>query len=394
MHETVYLSDTAGALHIQYTRAAMEEIRRRAVGGLLAVPRVPVGVGGFLVGVREKSVVRILDSVEVPCSHSAGPGFSLTPVEKNECQEMMTEAGAADGSGRVTVVGWYCSKTRGDGSLSEEDRKFYRDFFSEPWQIAMVARPTAVDDMPAVFYRRDESGQPVKALECVVEAWHPKLPSAASGESTVPAEIQAPEVRSKPVATPLPPPVIAPEPVPLSRETTLADLVGTLSDEKPKPATMPRSALAGAFFEAPGTKLPQPRKGPNKLLIGIAVGVLVLLIGIAGFLTQDSWLPRPPLAVNSSEVDGSLLVRWNAAALRGISRASLYVNDGGTLQTIPMDRFQINSGTFDYKPKTQRVTVKIAAGDISGITTWFAAPPPAPAVPVETEKQTPPAAPK
>ena len=101
MQETVYLSDPRSPLRIEYSQAAMEQIRKRARDGLMAAPRIGMGVGGLLVGVSEKGRIRLLDSVEIPCSHSAGPSFNLTGDEKRESREMVAEAGALSVSGKV-----------------------------------------------------------------------------------------------------------------------------------------------------------------------------------------------------------------------------------------------------------------------------------------------------
>ena len=104
----------------------------------------------------------------------------------------------------------------------------------------------------------------------------------------------------------------------------------------------------------------------------------VLAVGSAAFLTQDYWIPKPPLVLSSSQVNGNLVIRWNVDALRKADNASLLVNDGGTLQSLPLDRFEVNQGVFIYVPKSQRVTAKLSVGGASAIATWFA---PAPAAP-------------
>ena len=91
-------------------------------------------------------------------------------------------------------------------------------------------------------------------------------------------------------------------------------------------------------------------------------------------------MPKPRLTLTSTESNGSLLIHWNPEALRGIDHAQMFVNDGGqpTPSVIPLDRLQMNSGLLSYTPKSKRVTAKLDAGDITGITAWFA-PEPAPA---------------
>jgi hypothetical protein len=382
MHHTVYLSDPVSSLRIEYSCAAMEDIRECARNGLMAVPRVPMGVGGLLIGARDNDVIRILTSLEIPCSHSAGPSFILTADEKKQCREMMKEAGAADGSGRATVVGWYCSKARGDGSLSDEDLNFHREFFPEPWQIVMVARPTALDPMHVSFSRRDAADRVVKELGSVVNAWRPPAEEVGAVPEMVAPEMAGPEMDTpEPQEHPKPEPVKieppAPAPAALSgpAESKLSDLAETLNTEKRAAAPARPSAPPG-LFGVPGLQPPRPHKRRSSLTMILGIVAIAAVLGAAAVLTQDEWMPRPALSLSSSEVNGSLLIRWNAEALRGMEHASMYINDGGELQSIPLDRFQLDSGLFNYTPKKNRVTAKLDAGSITAITAWFAAPPP------------------
>src|SRR5579863_1425210 len=265
MNETVYLSDARGPLRIESSRTAMEEIRQRAREGLMAAPRVGMGVGGLLLGVRENGRIRLLDSVEIPCSHSGGPSFNLTAEEKREGHAMIAEAGAASVSGRVDVIGWYCSKTRGYATLNESDLNLYAELFPDSWPIALVVRPSAMEPMHAAFFFRDENGGVVKGVECEVEEWRPApviesaaIQAAAKTDIAVPAvsgasskvvEISAPAPKlvaapylAEPprlVEVPKPAPTAPPE-VFLPAETRLADIIGLSSPDE--------GALAG---EAP-----------------------------------------------------------------------------------------------------------------------------------------------
>ncbi len=122
---------------------------------------------------------------------------------------------------------------------------------------------------------------------------------------------------------------------------------------------------------------PPPR---NKLPLWIGVVAILLALSAAAWFTQDSWIPRAPLNLTSTELNGDLVIRWNAAAFRGIDHASLNVNDDGNLHSLPLNRFQLNQGVYHYThgAKSQRVTAKLAAGEDSGIAVWLAPAPPAP----------------
>jgi hypothetical protein len=431
MHETVFLSDPGSPLRVEYSQAAMEQIRKRARDGLMAAPRIGMGVGGLLLGVREDSRIRLLDSIDLPCSHSAGPSFNLTPDEKQESREMVAEAGTLSVSGKVGVIGWYCSKTRGDATLNESDLSFYAELFPGTGQVALVLRPSVLESMRAAFFFRNEEGVVVKGVECDVDEWRP----AANGElaavadepdemdSAAPVEPEKPAV-AKPiaakVAAPMPvspkiieigppapkvaeaPRVAEKSPPPEAArpaETKLADIIGLadgglggLGDTRidggsdagsvkngppVRPSALPanRSLLFGVPLtpnRPPRSKLP--------LVLGIASGLLVA--GAAAFYTQDFWMPKPPLTLTTSELNGALLIHWNPEALRGIDHAQMFVNDGGqpTPSVIALEKFELNSGLLSYTPKSKRVTAKLDAGDITAITAWFApVPEPAPA---------------
>ena len=117
---------------------------------------------------------------------------------------------------------------------------------------------------------------------------------------------------------------------------------------------------------------PPPRKKIPGWMLGVAA---LVALGAAAFLTQNSWYPRPPLKLTSAESNGNLVIRWNTDAFRGMDHGALSLNDGGTLQSLPLDRYQLNQGVYIYAPKSERVTAKLSAGDISAIAVWFAPPP-------------------
>ena len=414
MNETVYLSDAQSPLRIEYSKAAMEEIRQRAREGLMAAPRVGMGVGGLLLGVRDDGRFRLLDSVEVPCSHSGGPSFNLTEDEKREGHAMIAEVGAASSSGRVDVIGWYCSKTRGYATLNESDLKLYAEWFPDSWHIALVVRPSAADPMHAAFFFRDENGGVVKGVECDVDEWwspghetavdepEPDLSTVMEAESAgiepagilealpKPAPVQivetAPKVPAlKVIAAPEAMESAPPAPSPRPAGTLLSDAV---TEEKPVRPRVPASAMFGYADLVPKKK---PKKRRTTLWVAAAAAAIAIAAG--AYETRNVWMPKPALTLTSTELNGTLLIRWNPEALRGIDHASMFVNDGGqpAPSAIALDRYQLNSGLLSYTPKSERVTAKLDAGEISAITAWFAptpapqpTPAPAPAAPEPT----------
>ena len=368
----------------------MQQIRERARDGLIAAPRVAFGAGGLLLGVRSKHLVRLLDSIDIPCSHSTGPSFQLNADELRDTCAMIAEVEALSGDGRVSVVGYYCSKTRGDVRLSETDLGFFDELFPVPGQIALVVRPNAVGPMRAAFFFRDDSGAIADGPQCDINDWRPEpiAEAATTPERDPDTPPEPPEQEPPaPVVDPEPtePPRTDPPPAPLPvgpRETTLADILqGATVDLK---AAAARQATSSGLFGVPGLEPPRPRRGKRQIVMAIGAAAALFAVVGAAYVTRNDWLPRPPLALTSIDENGSLLIRWNPDALRGVEHASLLLNDGGqrTPTVVPLDRSQLISGLYIYMPKSLRVTAKLDAGDTTAITAWFAELPKAAATPV------------
>jgi hypothetical protein len=353
-----------------------------------------MGVGGLLLGVRKGAHIRLLDSIDIPCSHSAGPSFDLSADEKRESRAMIAEAGTPGVSGKVGVIGWYCSKTRDEAKLNPSDLKLYDELFPQPWQIALVVRPNVVEAMRAAFFFRAENGVVVKGIECEIDEW--LEPPSVELEPVEP--VPEPETATMP----LDPPEILPQPVlprPVFPEPVLPQPVLTDDVEIAAPAPMPvempqpvrparvaRRAPAKppvASFDIPGMVIPRRQRNYVRLALPTAAALLAVLA--LAFMTRAFWMPKPPLNLNTTELNGTLLIRWNPEALRGVDHASMFVNDGGqrTPSLITLDRFQLKSGLLSYTPKSQRVTAKLDAGETSAITAWFAKATPAPATPAQ-----------
>ena len=370
----------------------MEKIRLQARDGLMALPRVGMGVGGLLLGTRQDGVVRLVDAIEIPCSHTLGPSFNLTDEEKGMLRELIA------GAGEPGVVGWYCSKTRGAAAPGDAEMAIYGEFFAKPEQISLMLRPSAGEPMKAALFFRDEKGDVVKGVECDVDEWRPaevEIEPAAEEQTIVEREAiepvaeipAAPEKKEPVVAAPVVSRVVSHVDVEKISTPATAEPVPSLRNVPPVlPAkalpvkALPVYPMAGPdMFVFPGNA---PRR--NRRFAWILGAVVIVAAGAAAFLTQDYWIPRPPLTLSSAESNGNLVIRWNVEALRGIDRASMFVNDGGNLQSLPLDRFQMNQGVFIYSPKSKRVTAKLSAGETSAIAVWLA-PAPVPDVP-ETAK--------
>ena len=212
---------------VEYARETLEQVRRHALLGFLSVPKIGAGAGGLLLGERTAGGVRILDSVEIPCSHAFGPSFALTEAE------IAAAVALAQHPRELSVVGWYVSRTRGPIEMAERDLALYRTICPEQWQLALVLQPSAVHTTKAVLCHRDDSGVILRGPQTSVDPWaapEEDLSDLESADSAGPVvEVVAPvpvtpvvpqPPSSPPVAQapPPPPPVQPPPPAPRVEE--------------------------------------------------------------------------------------------------------------------------------------------------------------------------------
>jgi hypothetical protein len=334
--------DAAGPVSVEYSPEAVEKIRRLAFDGLMSLPRVGLGVGGFLLGTRGARKIEILGFHPIGCSHARGPSFLPTADEIAAAKsEMNGSAGA--------ILGCYCSRPRRDLTLSDKDEALLRGLCPEPGQVALIIRPGATELSRAVLFYRKPDGSVAGGAEVALEPMElePDPAPEPAGE-----DVEAPQAPEAPEAPPDPEPVRTrslfgvPEPAALAPE--------------PKRSRLPWRALGGA---------------------ALAAGLL-----IAGFLTRDRWMPRPPLELRTAESNGRFFVEWNRAAVRGIDHGVLTVIDGPALKQIPLSASQLQEGALEFHRQTDQVAAVLDAGEARG-SAKFAPPPlippdPAPPAPL------------
>jgi hypothetical protein len=353
IRETRVWKDPACPVAVEYSAIALENIRRHAVDGLLSLPRVGLGVGGFLLGTRKAGKPLILDFHPIPCSHASGPSFAPTLGEIEWGKASALESAAAS----LEILGLYCSRPRIPLQVAQKDRDLFKCLCPGAGQIALLIRPSTTDvSLAALFYRKADGtlagGTPLPLEEIVVPE------EADQARDIVNDTFSPPAV--EPVAIPSDP---------------AAPLFGD-----PEPFSLP------SFAAAP---LPRGLHWP-----AVAAPLLVVGILIAMFSTREQWLPRPPLDLRTAETNGNFAVEWNRAAVRGVDRALLTVNDGGATKKIQLDTSQLQAGAIPYSRQTPEVTATLDAGGIHASAKFVAPPPPlaaAPTVglqPVPTASQT------
>lgn len=138
--------------------AVLQEINSAVVEGFHAVPRGGVEVGGVLFGVRLDDSIHVRTHRPIKCQYSSGPSFLLSGEDQAGLSAVLKLPGSDSELADLEVLGWYHSHTRSEIFLTTEDLGLHREFFPEPWQIALVLRPAKFQTTRAGLFFRDRNG--------------------------------------------------------------------------------------------------------------------------------------------------------------------------------------------------------------------------------------------
>jgi proteasome lid subunit RPN8/RPN11 len=366
---------------IEYSRRVLEEIRLAVVDAFFSLPRGGVEIGGVLLGKFRDQRLEIASYSPLECEHAFGPSFTLSPRDQERLREILVRARA----GGNDAVGWYHSHHRSEIFLSEADLEIHRTYFPEPWQVALVLRPSLSQPMRAGFFFREGDGSIHSASsyqEFPLEPLTRRLPP--NGHGVLDKDAPAAPIPSGPLAERRQEPV-APVPPPAS---PLAVTTGIEPPLEPAPTPPPRFLLV----EAPKSK--------RKLWLGGALAASTAL-GVFAFETRDVWwpplqdvMPRifvsraagPPLfglAVALSAIDnqGQLQIRWDTTSRAAAEArdAVLSLTDGGPELRINLDGPHLRAGSFTYARHSERVdirlTIQTPTGPLETATTFVGSSP-------------------
>lgn len=363
MNPTICWPDKTLPVEIHCAPGVLTSVETAAADGLLAMPRIGLGVGGLLLGKRENGRIEITRSVEIACSHTMGPGFVLTAEEMEASRtgrltgiaEVTNEANHSD------VVGWYCSKPSGSKSpgplaLSDHDRVLFDALCPQLWQVALLIRPHMGDTTTAAFGMREADGFVVGETQ---ELDWPELKRADDAvtetEPDMVAELPVEAVHAEPDAAV----AVAPEPAP---------------EEVPIPAIH-----GGTLFGVPDNTAEEPESPDRKWPLRLLIAALVLAVLAGGvYFTQELWIPvaqqrlmpRAPGLMASSNWRGRVAIVWNTEAVSGQENGTLVIDDGaGPVHTIHLDRSGVLRGVYEYDCRPGTTTVTLVTDDLSDMTT-------------------------
>jgi hypothetical protein len=353
------------ALDEAASRRALDAIRRDAVEGLLALPRVGMGVGGFLTGIRRANRIQILDRIEIPCLHARGPAFLLTSEELENARTLASTAEPLE------VLGMYVSKTRGALEPGPADLETLDALCPGAEQILLVVRPSTVEPVRATLFTCAPGARVNGRLEVPMDGAH-------ADDRPLERE-EAPE----PPSAPAPPSNLALQAVKLTAvdsEQTASDAnIAAAANEplpEPVPVALPRVAKApevnpGSAPRRSMATVRQHRARQDRRSAVLYTCGALALIAAATVAALDILSPAPELTLNVREENGVLVFRWNRKAAAGANRGRLLVNDAGQLREFPLDAARIEVGFFQYRRKSDQIVAKLVLGDRAARAVFF-----------------------
>lgn len=307
---------------IEYSRPVLKGILKHTVEGFDAYLAGGYEVGGVLFGEHSGNVVRIQAFRPFPLEPPR-PTFVLSESDGNRLTDLLQRSRRDAELASMEVVGWYHSHTRSEIFLSESDTEIYDRYFPEPWQVAMVLRPSAEEPISIGFFFREDDG------------------FIRTDQSY--KEFAADSPTSRPVHRPEPPWVAGP-----------AGEVEEFIPQAPAPEPEPEPDIQ---------EEPVPRHAPaSRRAVFLAwsffvISLFALAAGAYNYLVLDQ--PSEPLGLTLAPSGNELVVRWTPSnpVFREAADASLLITDGRNRVSIPL----LNRKTpfHSYKPRTDRVDVRL-----------------------------------
>lgn len=289
------------SFQLEFSRRLLEEIRHVVWDEFR---HRGVEIGGVLFGSYRDGVLRPISWRAITCSHAQGPAFVLSNPEKQRLAELL-EAAATDPILQVLEpLGWFVAHRGRQAELTAEDCELFDAFFPQPWQLTLVlALDWQSPTRGGIFFRTEQgSGSPRRLCELVLKE--------ASGAA-----------RADPPAA--------------------------------------RSAPAGAVLNLQ----PALEQAHNS---GRRWGVVAFLTAAAA-LAFLAWPGRetPPavetIGLRLLDASGPLRIEWDhsKAAAAGAEEGLLWIDDGGPLPPIRLDRDALQKGHLLYDRISQDVKVRL-----------------------------------
>ena len=376
----------ASPIIVEYSVVVVEEIRHEVAEGFQKLSRGGIEVGGLLYGVREGPTVRITAIRASACEHAAGPAFRLSERDRATLREQLRLDREDPRLKGLECVGWYVSHTRSEITLTESDQEIFSTYFGQPWQVALVVRPSRGGNMRAGFFVRNEDGS-LAPTQSYLEFNFPDR-MAGMPEHRVPfSERRPPEPRASYRAVE--------QTIPATPEAPRVSPAASIRPVSSIPTSTMSSPGMTSLFGEPATPLESPdltskngtktsKAGSGKKWIWLAAVLIIIAVMVAAGARYLSLpIPNESMALSVLEREGQLNIEWNpsAAPISKAVRGTLEIADGTKSQTIPLAPADLAQGKFAYKRASGDIQVRMSVEAPNGTklqeASRFLGPPPA-----------------
>lgn len=323
--------------------------------GFGAVPKRGAEVGGILLGEVEEGgppAIHIHDYLPVPIEYRRGPSYLLSLNDVGRFEESMERA---RGHETRKPMGFFRSQTRDTAGFTEEDRRFFEQYFPGPASVAMLVKPFATRVSQAGFSMREDGllrlGAPAAEFPFRRRDLDPAMKGEEAPRGERRRERKAREESESPAIEA--PAVEAPRPAEPARTIPAEDSPALEIVPVTPPIPLHRNTTRLEWLHAP-------------LWLSLILLTLGAIFGIeaAGWL-ELPWLPRPDpfrLAMRVTSAGEDVLLFWDrdAPALQFAWRGSVTVEDGASKNVVALDAAQLRRGSLIYRPATDRVRFRLA----------------------------------
>ena len=335
------------------------EIWGKVHQGMRTLARGGLEVGGLLVGPKTSGRTVVDSIIPLPIEYRHGPSFQMS---SSDLANIVPAIESVQGDGSKTVVGFYRSRTRGDGTLRESDHEIFNAI-----ERALV--------LPAVTYVRLNSSSSTDFRWCFVVA--PMSESAAlvcvamrnadGWEDMQPFTLRSDLFSSSTV----------PSSTGLLQMPRRQDL-----DKEEGPIGSPVSLSAAQ----PVTDHPELEQSAASLAVGrrdvwgarswlYAAACVALAGGVAvpyrwavrkqpqptASVRTQTGVPRTHLGFSATPEGSVWKLAWDRAAMDALNpiAAVLFIQDGGYAQQVPLAPADLASGAIFYTPQNNNLAFRL-----------------------------------
>ncbi len=368
---------------IDYIQQVLDDMRTAVVTAFRAFAHGGLEIGGILVGRRSEGRICITEYRPISCEHAFGPTFQLSAADH---ERLAAAIAALQGTGQ-TVVGWFHSHTRTGIVLSEGDLDIYNRHFPEPWQVALVMKPTPQEPTLCGFFFREEDGS-IHSTESYKEF--------LLGGQTAPDLVVVEELSSPAPAEPATNGFSTPNSNRKPRERP--ELPQSVRDDSAAPPAIISAPRRGATAAAPVAELAKRWDSPDALPVRrelpraqvhwprALVGglIIVTLVGAYAFLGRTETRVQPSRAAATDQPGGmpaageqkeagstlglrlqrqglDLAVTWNRdlPEALGATAGLLTIKDGAKRQEMGLTVEQLHSPNILIAPVSDQIEVQL-----------------------------------